>query len=169
MAKAEPRSITRRSLVAAFVLPALPSLPPNAAPFADEPAPTPSTSSLQPDPVFAAIAEHLRAYNAFNGVLDDLATAEHAAWHAPCGARRTANRRLKQARVVEAHFSDLETEAVEHFIATVPQTLHGVAAALRYVREHWDEGYPLWDDARAMTFIATIERAVCRVAGLSAP
>lgn len=169
MAQAKHASITRRAILsggAALVAAALP-IAPIAAPAATQAAA--SIPGPLPDPILAAIAAHVRAYDAFNGILDDLAVAEYAAWHAPRGARRAANRLLKQAYAAEAHFGDLEAEAVERFIATVPQSLHGVAAALRYVRERHDEGYPLWDDEHAMTFIATIERAVCRAAGLPAP
>ena len=59
MAKAEPRSITRRSLLAALSL--LP-LPAAAAPFSAAAAPL--APSPVPDPIFAAIAAHERAHAA---------------------------------------------------------------------------------------------------------
>lgn len=85
MSKAEPRSITRRSFVAALALPAL----------ASEIAAAPSglPGSAPPDPTFAAIAAHARACAALEGFADTLADAEQTAWHAPRGKRRAANKR----------------------------------------------------------------------------
>ena len=94
MAKAEPRSITRRSLVAAFALPVIPALPVAAAP----PLPAPSLPAVTLDPVFAAIAAHVRAFGEFTAVLDALAVAEQAAWHPPRGQRRAARKRLALSR-----------------------------------------------------------------------
>jgi hypothetical protein len=57
-------------------------------------------------------------------------------------------------------------EATERFVATVPQTLHGAAAALAYVRERYDQGYPMCEEEECMTLIASTEQAICRaVAG----
>ncbi len=119
MAKAEPCSITRRSLVAALALPVIPALP-----VASElAAPALPAAAPPPDPIFAAIEAHTRAFRAFTAVLDALAVAETEAWHAPRGARRAAKQRLKQARADESHFGNLESDAFAGLVATVPQTL----------------------------------------------
>ena len=166
MAKAEPRSITRRSLVAALALPVIPALPAITA----LPAPSLPAAMPPPDPVFAAIEAHVRAFRAFNAVLDALAVAETQAWHAPRGARRAANKRLKQARADESHFGNEESGAVARLVATVPQTLHGAAAVLAYVREHLDQGYPMCgEEEETIALLASIECAVCRAAGLPVP
>jgi hypothetical protein len=168
MAKAEPRSITRRSLVAALALPLIPALP--SAATSALPAPSLSAAAPTPDPVFAMIEAHVRAFRAFNTVLDVLAVAETQAWHAPRGQRRAANKRLKQARADESHFGNEESDAVARLVATVPQTLHGAAAVLAYVREHFEQGYPMCgEEEETIALLASIECAVCRAAGLPAP
>jgi hypothetical protein len=168
MAKAEPRSITRRSLVAAFALPVLPALPLPAA--SELPAPSLPAAAPAPDPVFAAIEAHTLAFREFNAVLDALAVAETEAWHAPRGQRRAANKRLKQARADERNFGNLESDAVARLVATVPQTLRGAAAMLAYVRGHLDQGYPMCgEEEETIALLASIEQAVCRAAGLPVP
>jgi len=167
MAKAEPRSITRRSLVAALALPAIPLLPAAAA-AAPPPdfASAPSGLPAPPDPIFAAIEAHIRAYRAFIAVLDALAAAETQAWHAPRGARRAAKKRLANARADEKRFGDLESGAFERIVATVPHTLHGAAAMLAYVRGWLEQGHSIDDEDETITLLASVEQAVCRAAGL---
>jgi hypothetical protein len=164
MAKAEPRSITRRSMLAALALPVVPAIPIASA------LPAPPLPVVVPDPIFATIEAHTRALREFNAVLDALAAAETQAWHAPRGQRRAAKRRLKQARADERHFGNLESDAVERFVTTVPQTLQGAAAMLAYVREHFEQGYPMCgEEEECMALLASIECAVCRAAGLPLP
>lgn len=162
MAKAEPRSITRRSLFAALGLPAVSAVAAALPPldFASAPSGLPAT----PDPIPALIEAHKRAYAEFIAVLDDLAIAEQAAWHAPRGKRRTANAALRQARAAERHFGDLESGAMEHLLSTVPQTLDGAVAALRYAREWFEQGHSL-EEEDYVTLIGSVERAICRAAG----
>jgi hypothetical protein len=167
MAKAEPRSITRRSLVAAFALPVIAALP---LPVASAlPAPSLPAAAPPPDPIFAAIEAHVRAYRAFIAVLDALAVAETEAWHAPRGARRAANKRLKQARADESRFGNLESGAFDSLVATMPQTLSGVAALLAYVRAWLAEGHPMDDEEQTIALLGSIEGAVCHAAGLARP
>jgi hypothetical protein len=174
MAKAEPRSITRRSLVAALALPVLPALavipalpaPALAAPdFAG--APSGLRAVVVPDPILAAIAAHARAYADLIAFADDLAAAEQAAWHAPRGRRRAANKRLKEAYAAQGRFCDILDDATGRFVATVPQTLQGVAAALAYVRALYAEGYPMCEEEECMTLFASTEAAICKAAGLA--
>jgi hypothetical protein len=156
MAKAEPRSITRRSLFAALGLPVLPAL-------LDAALPLPESQPV-PEPVFALIEAHKRAYAEFIAVLNDLAIAEQAAWHAPRGKRRAANAALKQAYAAERHFGCLEGDALERLLSTVPQTLDGAVAALRYAREWFEQGHSL-EEEDYVTLIGSVERAICRAAG----
>jgi hypothetical protein len=183
MAKAEPRSITRRSLVAAFALPLIPALLPRAgvpalatpdvaSAFAKATADGAAPSGLppQPDPIFAAIESHRGAYAALDAFIPELADIEQAAWHAPRGKRRAANRRLKEAYAEERRLGDALSDAADRFAATVAQTLPGAAAALAYVREHHAQGYPMCDEEEdIMTLLASTEAAICRAAGLPAP
>jgi hypothetical protein len=156
MAKAEPRSITRRSLVAAFALPvaAVPSFPIVASPS---------------DPIFAAIEAHRGAYAKLNAFLAELAAVEQAAWQAPRGQRRAANKRLAEAYAAERSFGNLESDAVERLVSTIPQTLQGAAAALAYVRQRYAEGEAMCEEEECMTLLASIEQAICRAAGLAVP
>jgi hypothetical protein len=137
--------------------------------------PAPSFAGLSPgdapdpDPIFAAIAAHARAYAAFDAVLDDLAVAERAAWHAPRGGRRAARKRLAEAYAAERRFGQMETDAVARLVATVPQTLPGAAAGLAYVRGHFAHGYPLCDDDGLMALLGGTEEVIRRAAGLPSP
>jgi len=156
MAEAEPRSITRRSLVAALALSvaAVPSLP---------------ALAREPDPIFAAIEAHRRAYDGLANFADQLATAEQAAWHAPRGQRRAAKQRLKQAYAEERRLGEILGDATARMVTTVPRTLEGAVAALAYVRELYANGYPVCEQDECMTLLASIEAAICRSAGLPAP
>jgi hypothetical protein len=162
MAEAEPRSITRRSLVAALALTAIPALPVAVIPALSAPA-------AEPDPVFAAIEAHRRAYAALDAFISELADIEQAAWHAPRGQRRAANKRLKEAYAEERRLGDILGDATERFVATMPRTLQGAAAALAYVRERYAEGYPMCEEEECMTLLASTEAAICRAAGLPVP
>lgn len=162
MAEAEPRSITRRSLVAALALPAVAALPLAVIPALSAPAP-------EPDPIFAAIAAHVQAYDDLNAFADELAAAEQAAWHTPRGQRRAANKRLKEAYAAQGRFCDILDDATERFVATVPQTLQGAAAALAYVRELYADGYPMCEEEECMALFASTEHAICKAAGLAVP
>ncbi|MEA2878237.1 MAG: hypothetical protein QOF14_3433 [Hyphomicrobiales bacterium] len=155
MAQAKRDFITRRAILSGVAV--LPAVTIRAVP-----APA-IVLAPAPDPIFAVIADHIRAYDQFIAILDDLAIAEQAAWHAPRGQRRAAKRRLAEARAAEQRFSYRESDAVERFVATVPQMLQqGVLAALRYARARHDEEHPMWDDDCATTFLVSIEAAICR-------
>jgi hypothetical protein len=124
--------------------------------------------AIAPDPIFAAIDAHVRAYADLNAVLDDLAVAEQAAWHARRGAHRAAKKRLAEAYAAERRLGRIEMDATARFVATVPASLAGAAAALRYVRECFDKGYPMCEEDSTMTLLASTEHAICRAAGLPA-
>jgi hypothetical protein len=149
-------------LFAALALPAIsalpaPLLPAAAAPLSEKVAPS-------VDAIPALIEAHQRAYAEFIAVLDDLAVAEQTAWHAPRGKRRAANAALRQARAAERHFGDLESDAMERLLASVPQTLDGAIAALCYVRGWFEQGHSL-EEEDYVTLIGSVERAICRAAG----
>jgi len=184
MAQAKHDSITRRALLsgAAAAVPAAAmagglvlEAPDFASAFAkataDGPAPSglPPAIAAEPDPIFAAIAAHERACADLEGHMDTLAAAEQAAWHAPRGQRRAANARLKQEYATQGRFCDLLGQATEHFVATVPHTLRGAAAALAYVRMHYAKGYPVCEEEEAITLMASTETAIRRAAGLPLP
>jgi hypothetical protein len=130
--------------------------------------PAPSGLPSEPDPIFAAIEGHERACVELEAHIPVLAAAEQAAWHAPRGQRRAANARLKQEYAAQGRFCDLLGEATERFVATVPHTLQGAAAALAYVRMHDAKGYPVCEEEECFALLASIEAAICRAAGLPA-
>lgn len=170
MAQAKHDSITRRALLSGLAVSvaanavAAPALPApgfaNAQPGLQAPAPL-------PDPIFAAIAAHQRAYADLDAIIPELAEVEQAAWHAPRGKRRAANRRLKEAYATERRLGDALSNAGERFAATVADTLPGAAAALAYVRQHYAQGYPMCDEEEdVMKLLASIETTIRRAAGL---
>jgi hypothetical protein len=188
MAQAKHDSITRRSLFGALAIPvaAVPlaaapaaalAAPDFASAFAKATADEAASSGLQapaipsePDPIFAAIEAHERAYAALDAFVPQLADAEQAAWHAPRGKRRAANRRLKEAYAEERRLGDILSDAQDRFAATIADTLPGAAAALAYVRGHHAQGYPMCDEQEDFVkLLASIETTIRRVAGLPLP
>src|SRR5437763_7030450 len=128
MAQAKHDSITRRSLFGALAIPAAavpiaatpaPTLPPPDFAAASSGLPAAAPSGLQPlpppDPIFAAIEQHQRAYAALDAFIPELADIEQAAWHAPRGKRRAANRRLKEAYAEERRLGDILSDAQDRF------------------------------------------------------
>jgi hypothetical protein len=168
MAQARHDSITRRSLlsgaaaaVPAAVMPSAIIATPSTAPAAV------ATLAAAPDPVFAAIAAHIRAYDEFIAVLDQLAVVERAAWNAPRGQRRAANQRYAAARAAERRFGSLEGDAMDCLVDTVPQTLQGAVAVLRYIRERFERRHSL-EEETLMALLASIEQAISRALGAAA-
>src|SRR3989440_1540083 len=174
MAQAKHDSITRRALLsgATAVVPAaaiagVPALrPPDIASVSSG---LPPAVAPEPDPIFAAIAAHTRACAELEAHVPVLAAAEQAAWHAPRGQRRAANARLKEEHAAQGRFCDLLGQATGRFVATVPHSLQGAAAALAYVREHYAEGYPVCEEEECMMLFASTEHAICHAAGLPLP
>ncbi|HXO84663.1 MAG TPA: hypothetical protein VN803_03975 [Gemmatimonadales bacterium] len=123
-----------------------------------------------PDPIFAAIESHRRAYAALDAFVPELADIEQAAWHAPRGRRRAANRRLKQAYAEERRLGETVSDAADRFAATVSDTLPGAVAALDYVRAHHAQGYPMCDEQEDFVkLLGSIETTICHAAGLPMP
>jgi hypothetical protein len=171
MAQAKHDSITRRALLSgAAVVPAaaiagMPALaPPD---FAGAPSGLPPAVPSRPDPIFAAIEAHRCAYAALDAFIPELADIEQAAWHAPRGKRRAANRRLKQAYAEERRLGGILSDEQDRFAATVADTLPGAAAAIAHVRAHYAQGYPMCDEGEDIVkLLASIETAIRRAAGL---
>jgi hypothetical protein len=133
------------------------------------PAATAAALPTAPDPIFAAIAAHVRAYDHVNAILDAVADAEDALDTAKRGTRRAVRKRYAEVRAEEGRLGRIESDAIDRLVATVPQTLQGVAAALAYVRERYEQGYPMFEEDTYMEFLASIEHSVCSAAGLPAP
>ncbi len=160
MAQAERDSITRRSLlsgaaaaVPAVVMPSVVTTAPAAMPVAIP------ASIAAPDPIFTAIEAHVRAYDEFIAVLDEMAIVERAAWNAPRGQRRAANKKYAAARAAERRFGNLEGDAMDRLVDAVPQTLQGVVAVLRYIRERFERRHSL-EEETLMALLSSIEQAI---------
>jgi len=163
MAKAESRSITRRSLVAGSAAGAValaagledavarmernairdlgdaPS--PDVAP-ASASASADASSGLQvPDPIHAAIAVHARAY----------------------AASEAYQKAEPDDEVGLEPLLDAERAAADALAATVPATIAGAAAVLAYVRMlHQRDNYPMLDDYGCYVLIASAATALRR-------
>jgi hypothetical protein len=141
MAQAKRHCITRRCLIAASA----------AVPVA---AVAPVLSSVAvSDPIFAAIAEHRRAYADLLALFDAQAAADKAGLAA----------RLDQLCAAEGPLGQMEMAATDRLARTVPQSLAGAAAALRYVRERFErDAYPLYEEDGYRVLLLSTERAICR-------
>ena len=63
-----------------------------------------------------------------------------------------------------------EMKASLRLAKTVSASLTGAAAALRYVREHYDVGrYPMYEEDGYRLLLFSTERAICAAAGLAVP
>ena len=160
MAQAKHDSITRRAILSGAVAVVPAAVLPAALPAAAMRCGVVTAPAAAPDPIFVAIQAHIKAFAEFNAVLDDLAAAEQVAWHAPRGKRRAANRRLAEARAAEGRYSDLASDAFDRFIATVPQTLEGALAALRYVRERFARHISMCEEDGCDDFLASLEGCI---------
>ena len=136
MAKAAHGSITRRAVVAGSAAAVAAALPGAAA------APGPAArAETPPDPIHAAIGAHARAYAAYEAQRKAEPEDDETLWP----------------------LIDVERAAAEAFAATVPTTLHGLAAALAYVRLlHQRDNYPLLDDYHCYVLIASADDALRR-------
>jgi hypothetical protein len=166
MAKAESRSITRRSLVAGSA----------AVPAAMVAAYVPGgavarmkrsairDSELLPAPDFASASASASA-NASFGLQDGdpihAAIEAHAHAYAAYEAYRTAE---PEDEVGLEPLIEIERAAADAVAATVPATLQGTAAALAYVHLlHARDNYPLLDDYGCYVLIASADTALQRM------
>ena len=163
MAQAKRESITRRGILSALTL--LPATSLATPDFASAPSGLPAAApsalpALAADGIFALIEAHTQACDDLDGVLNALAVAETAAWHAPRGQRRAANKRLREARDDEGRSMDLLIAATERLVATVPATLAGAAAVLAYVRARHAEGDDMCEEENFLALIGATEQAI---------
>jgi len=154
MAQAERRSITRRQVVAASVIPVGGAFHVAAA----------------ADPMLAAIDRHARAYADVVALLAAQDAADRALQGSDAAARPRLQARLDALCEAEGPLGRVEMEATDCLIHTVPATLAGAAAALRYVRELFARGgYPLCEEDGYRALLLSTECAICREIGLPAP
>ncbi len=144
MAEAERHCITRRHLVAASA----------AVPVAAVAAfPVLACGEAGSDPIFAAIDAHRRAYADLLTLFEAQAAAEQAGLAA----------RLDKLCAAEGPLGRVEMAAAGRLARTVPATLAGAAAVLRYVRERFKrDHYALYEEDGYRVLLFSIERAICR-------
>lgn len=160
MAQAESHSITRRSPVAgsAVAIPvvALASVPVLAGEAAS-------------DPILAVIDDHRRAYADVIALLAAQDATDQALREADAAARPQLEARLADLCAAEGPLGLAEMRAAVRLAETVPETLAGAAAALRYVRERFADDYAMYEEDGYRALLLSTECAICRAAGLSAP
>src|SRR5262245_21363753 len=127
------------------------------------PFPRPHTQHL--DPIFAAIDAHARAYAELLVLFDAQSAAEKALREAIDETRPTLEARLDEALAAEGPLGLIEIDASQRLVSTIPATLSGAAAVLRYVRELFErDKYPLCEDDGYRALLYSTECAI--LAGL---
>jgi hypothetical protein len=146
MAEAVPRSITRRALVAASVMPVLPA-----------------PGCAASDPIYTAIAAHRRAYADVIALIARQDVANAALQAAGAADRAALAARLHELCEAEGPLGRAEMNATDRLLATVPETLAGAAATLAYVRVLFErDDYPITEDDGYRTLLASTECAIVR-------
>lgn len=160
MTQAERRSITRRQLVAASAL--IPAAALVSAPF--------RARATLPDPIFALIAAHARAYADLAALFAAQQAADQALQRADAAARRRLEARLDELCAAEGPLGAIEMQATDRLVRTVPATLAGAAATLAYVRERFErDDYPLCEEDGYRALLFSTERAIGRELALPPP
>jgi hypothetical protein len=144
MAQAKRDSITRRAMIAGSAAALLPDIAASSA-----------------DPIFAAIGAHWRAYSDILILLDAQRAADEALHGANDLARPALQLRLDQLCRAEGPLGKIEMRATDRLIATVPSTLDGAVAVLRYLRVLFerDEYSPI-EDQGYRSLLWSIERGI---------
>jgi hypothetical protein len=124
-------------------------------------APALALTGAGPDPIFAAIKRHKASYAAFGHFLElkDKFEDEHGREHA------SPEHEEWQRREDEA--CDAESSATTEMVATVPTTIAGVVALLRYVDEAHAGGNKLLYDETFEDLISTTVSALDRIGAVS--
>jgi hypothetical protein len=94
-------------------------------------------------------------------VLDAQSAAEKALWRASDETRAALQARLDEVVAEEGRLGLAVIEASERLVSTVPATLSGAAAVLRYVRELFErEEYTVCEDDGYRTLLYSTECAI---------
>jgi hypothetical protein len=135
MAQTERPSITRRQVVAASA----------------------------PDPIFALIAAHSRAYADLAVLFAAQQAADQALEQAGAAERPRLKARLHELCAAEGPLGVVEMQATDRLLRTVPATLAGAAAVLAYVRERFErDDYALCEEDGYRALLYSTECAICR-------
>jgi hypothetical protein len=122
------------------------------------------------DPILAAIEDHRRDSKELRRLLAEQDAAECELRQACKGRRAALEARLANLCEAEGRLGRIEMNASLRLAKTVPASLTGAAAALRYVRERYDVGqYPMYEEDGYRLLLFSTERAICAAAGLAVP
>jgi hypothetical protein len=123
-----------------------------------------------PDPILEAIEAHRRAFEELRHLLAEQDAAERELRRAPGGRRAELEAKLVGLCEAEGALGRAEMKASRRLATTMPGSLKGAAAALRYVRECYEVGqYPLYEEDGYRLLLLSTERAICAAAGLAVP
>jgi hypothetical protein len=127
--------------------------------------PPPALGAAEPDPIFAVIERHHEAFKAFRDA-GAVYSAREEEWFKKRGDRPPA---LVEAEEHQAATNDLEAETCDELLTTLPTTLPGALAVIRYVISYENGTNPLLKgrhelfrdlDTDALTFLTTIGDAI---------
>jgi len=124
-------------------------------------APALALTGAGPDPIVAAIERHKASYVAFGHLLNlkDKFEDQHG--------RGYAAPKHEESRRREDEACDAESSAAAEMVATVPTTIGGVMALLRYVDEEHARGNKLLYDESFEELISTTVSALTRIGRVS--
>jgi hypothetical protein len=116
-----------------------------------------------PDPIFALIAAHKRAYADLAVLFAAQQAADQALERAGAAERPRLEERLNELCTAEGPLGVVEMQATDRLLRTVPATLAGAAAVLAYVRERFErDDYALCEEDGYHALLYSTERAICR-------
>ena len=123
-----------------------------------------------PDPILDAIEGHRRVFEELRRLLAEQDAKERELRRAPGGRRGVLEAQLVGLCEAEGLLGCAESKASLRLAKTVPVSLTGAAAALRYVRERYEIGqYPMYEEYGYRLLLFSTERAICASAGLAVP
>ncbi|WP_316192504.1 MULTISPECIES: hypothetical protein [unclassified Bradyrhizobium] len=120
------------------------------------------------DPILDAIEGHRRAFEVLGRLLAEQDDAERELQRAPKGRQAELQARLARLCETEGALGRAEMKASLRLAGTVPASLTGAAAALHYVRKHYEVGhYPMYEEDGYRLLLLSAEHAICAATGLS--
>ena len=123
-----------------------------------------------PDPILDAIEGHRRDFEELRCLLAEQDAAERELRRASKDRQAALEAQLADLCEAEGRLGRIEMKASLRLAKTVPASLTGTAAALRYVRERYDVGqYPMYEEDGYRLLLFSTERAICAAAGLDVP
>ena len=125
---------------------------------------------VAPDPILDAIEGHRRDFEELRRLLAEQDAAERELRRARKGRRAALEAQLANLCEAEGLLGRIEMQASLRLATTVPESLTGAAAALRYVRERYDVGqYPMYEEDGYRLLLFSTKRAICAATGLAVP